>query len=151
MFLVFCGVGLLLVSYFLGVWRWAELARSIPKHRLHDGSEPAFAPEYLDTQEDESPEVLHDEMVAAGRRLMAALERERALNVGAPPALDESSALTLRQARELVDSAADDYLRATQGFRASAQSSDHERKKPPSPSSFGAATSPSGPGLVAQW
>jgi hypothetical protein len=81
-------------------------------------------------------------MVAAGRRLMAALEREQAPNVSASQASDESSALTLREARELVDAAADHYMRAAQRFREFAQ--DHQRA---SPWCFGAANSSGGVGL----
>ncbi len=130
MFLVCSGFGLLLVSYLLGVFRWGQLAKSIPRRRLRDGVEPDLNPPSLAAPDQNRPEVLYDEMIAAGRRLQEALDREQRLRRIQSKKLNEGSASIERETRELVDCAAANYLQATQRFRASVQTTGIECKQP---------------------
>jgi hypothetical protein len=116
-FLLVCfGLGMLLISQSLRVLRWAQFARGVRDQQFHSGRVPS-----LDVDEEESQEALHNEMLTAGRCLLEALERQHALNRRASKS-GESIASSLQEARQLVDSAADDYVRATQRFRSSAPS-----------------------------
>jgi hypothetical protein len=108
---------MLLISQSLRVLRWAQFARGVRDQQFHSGRVPS-----LDIDEEESQEALHSEMLTAGRCLLEALERQQALNRSASKSGDDSIASSLREARQLVDSAADDYVRATQRFRSSAPS-----------------------------
>ncbi len=130
MFLVCSGVGLLLVSYLLGIFRWGRFARSIGKQRLRDGGEFGLYPATPDATGENSPQVLYDEMIAAGRCLQEALDREQRLCRRASKDLNHDSAPIEHEARELVDRAAANYWQATQHFRASVQAMGIEKKSP---------------------
>jgi hypothetical protein len=130
MFFACSGVGLLLVSYLLGIFRWRQFARSIPRQCLRDGFEANLDPVSRNAPDEDSPEVLYGEMIAAGRRLQEALDRGQRLRRHASKGLNQVSTAIEREARERVDRAAANYLQATQRFRASVQTIGIECKQP---------------------
>jgi hypothetical protein len=115
--LLLCGGGLMLLSFLLKLSQWAQFARTVREQPHVQGA--ALVSSSLDDYEDEPEEILHTRMIAAGRRLLETLERQRDLNRIAPRSWNEDISSRLHDARQLVDAAANDYMRATQRFRSS--------------------------------
>jgi phosphoheptose isomerase len=108
MIFLLCGGGIILLGYSLNVFRWARFARGIRQRSQVRGS--VVTSPSLDVYEDEAEETLLSEMTSASRLLLEALERQQLLNRMA----SESSR---QDARQRVDAAVADYMRATQRLR----------------------------------
>jgi hypothetical protein len=115
MILFLCGGGLMLLSFLLKLLQWAQFARIVREQPRIQGT--ALVSSARDDYEDEPEEILHSHMIAAGRCLLEALERQWDLNRIASRSWNEDISSSLRDAREFVDAAANDYVRATQRFR----------------------------------
>jgi len=104
--LIICaGVGLLLVSHLLEVWQWSRKFR--PGDR--PVTEAPFALATPSPQAAEPEPIVLSDVMRAGQQLLDALEQ---LQLANRQATSESSTLSLAEAREFVDSAANDYAAA---------------------------------------
>ena len=115
LFIICAGVGLLLVSHLLEVWQWNRRFR--PGDRPATEAPFALAPPSSQAAKPE-PIVLSDVM-RAGQQLLDGLER---LQLANRQATSESTTLSLAEAREFVDSAANDYAAAMKRLRGTEQS-----------------------------
>lgn len=106
---------MMLIAYSIRVLRWAQFARGVRAQHFRSVGIPSPV-----VREETLQEALYNEMLTAERCLLEAIERQHVFNRVTSKSWNESIASSLREARQLVDSAADDYVRATQRFRSSA-------------------------------
>ena len=109
--LVIClGLGLLLVSHVVAVWRWSRTFSISHDHLTHSPLAPA-------SDDQVTQDVLLSDVLNAGQQLMDAMEQQHA--TATPP--DQSTELNLAEARDLTAVAAGEYARAMSRLRSATQ------------------------------
>lgn len=106
-----CGAGLLCVWHVLGFRRFSSLT----------GTPPAAPPTLADASSSTSDEAtigpLLNEAIGAGRRLQRALEIQLEVGHQTGRVPNEKVTMSPSEAGQLIDSAADEYMRALQRLR----------------------------------